>query len=109
MVRTRLTAGRRRMELMLQDNLDRLARVPLDHSLAGLEAGIWRGVEARATERRAYAGTFAMQVAILALGTLGSLAVGHRWATSHPPAASAGVFSPYSRLAASTLLEGEPR
>lgn len=94
---------------MLQDNLDRLAKLAIDHSLADLEADIWRGVEARTSERRAYAGAFAAQVAILALGTVGSVAVGHRWATSHEPTSRASVFSPYTRLAASTLLEGEPR
>ena len=92
---------------MLQDDLDRLARAPLDRSLEGLESDIWRGVESRIAERRTYAGTFALQVAILAIGTLGSLAAGRQWATTHEFAA--GVFSPYTRLAASTLLMGEPR
>jgi len=92
---------------MLQDDLDRLAKAPLDRSLEGLESDIWRGVDARVAERRVYSGTFAIQVAILAMGTLGSLAAGHQWATTHE--VEAGVFSPYSRLAASTLLMGEPR
>lgn len=93
---------------MLQDDLDRLAKAPLARSLESLESDIWRGVEARIAERRAYAGAFAAQVAILALGTLGSLAVGHQWATTHEAAATGGVFSPYTRLAASILLMGEP-
>lgn len=96
-----------RVEHMLQDDLERLAKAPLDRSLEGLEADIWRGLESRIAERRAYAGAFAAQVAILALGTLGSLAAGHQWATTHE--ATAGVFSPYTRLAASTLLMGESR
>jgi hypothetical protein len=93
---------------MMQDDLDTLAKAPLDRSLDSLESDIWRGVESRLVERRAYAGAFAVQMVILTLGTLGSLAAGHRWAAAHE-ATTAGVFSPYTPLAASTLLMGEPR
>ena len=91
---------------MLQNDLDRLAKASLDRSLEGLESDIWRNVDARDAERRMYGGTFAVQVAILVMGTLGSLAAGHQWATHE---LATGVFTPYTRLAASTLLMGEPR
>lgn len=94
---------------MLQEDLDHLARAPLDRSLAGLESAIWQDVEARMAERRAYASTFAAQVAILAIGTLSSLAIGHQWATSHEPHVAASALAPYTRLAASTLLLGDAR
>lgn len=94
---------------MLQEDLDRLARAPLDRSLAGLESAIWQGVEARMDERRAYAGTFTAQVAILAIGTLSSLAIGHQWAAVHESHAAASALAPYTRLAASTLLLGTTR
>lgn len=94
---------------MLQDALDRLARAPLDRSLAGLESAIWQDVDARMAERRAYAGTFAAQIAILAIGTVSSLAAGMQWAAAHESHASAGALAPYTRLAASTLLVGDSR
>ena len=94
---------------MLQEDLDRLAQAPLDRSLVGLESAIWRGVEARKAERRTYASTFAVQVAILAIGTLSSLAVGRQWAASHESHVAASALAPYTRLAASTLLVGDAR
>lgn len=94
---------------MLQDDLDRLARAPLDRSLTSLESAIWQHVEARMAERRTYASTFAVQIAILAIGTVSSLAVGRHWAASHESHVSAGALAPYTRLAASTLLLGDTR
>ncbi len=94
---------------MLEDDLDRLARAPLDRSLTGLESAIWRDVEARTAERRTYAGAFAAQIAILAIGTVSSLAFGHQWAASHEVHGSASALAPYTRLAASTLLVGDAR
>ena len=94
---------------MLNDDLDRLARAPLDRSLTGLESAVWRDVEARMAERRNYAGAFAAQIAILAIGTLSSLAIGHQWAASHELHGPASALAPYTRLAASTLLVGDAR
>lgn len=94
---------------MLQEDLDRLAQAPLDRSLTGLEAAIWQGVDARMAERRRYTGTFAVQVTILAVGMLSSLAFGHQWASSHESHAAASALAPYTRLAASALLIGKTR
>ena len=94
---------------MLEVDLDRLAKAPVDRSLEGLERDIWRGVAARTAERSTYSTAFAMQLAILTLGTFGSLAIGHRWATTHEWAANHGAIAPYTRLAASDLLVGDSR
>ncbi|MDE2252035.1 MAG: hypothetical protein KGL25_11610 [Gammaproteobacteria bacterium] len=94
---------------MLQEELSALARAPLDRSLDGLESGIWRVVEAKTSERRAYRGIVTMQLVILAIGVAGSLGFGRQWATTHNAAGPHGVFSPYTRLVASNLLVGEPR
>lgn len=94
---------------MLQEELDTLARAPLDRSLDGLESDIWRVVEARTREHRAYRGIVTVQLAILTVGVFGSLTVGRQWATAHDPAGTRGVFSPYTRHAASNLLVGESR
>ncbi len=94
---------------MLQEDLDRLARAPLDRSLTGLESAIWQGVETRMADRRSYASTFAAQIAILAIGTVASLAVGHQWAASRESRVSTSALAPYTRLAASTLLVGDRR
>lgn len=94
---------------MLHEDLDRLAKAPLDRSLDGLEADIWRGIDAHTIEQRAYRGVMTLQLAILAVGIFGSVMVGHQWAATHNPAGPRGVFSPYTRLAASSLLMGESR
>ncbi len=94
---------------MLKDDLDRLARAPLDRSLVGLESDIWQGVEARLAERRSFSGAFTAQLVILTIGTVSSLAVGHQWATSHELHASGSALAPYTQLAASTLLVGDAR
>ena len=94
---------------MLEDDLDRLAKAPIDRSLEGLERDIWRGVAAHTAERSTYSTAFAMHLAILTLGTLGSLAVGRQWATTHELAANRGALAPYTRLAASDLLVGQSR
>lgn len=94
---------------MLQEDLAALSKAPLERSLEGLESDIWRSIDARAADRRTYAGAFAVQVVILTTGALASAAVGHQWATAHQPSNGAGVFSPYTRLAASTLLMGDSR
>lgn len=92
---------------MLQEDLDRLAKAPADRSLTGLESAIWRGVEARMAEQRTYKSMLTVQIAILAIGTVSSLAVGRQWATSRESHVSAGALAPYTRLAASTLLVGD--
>jgi len=94
---------------MLQEDLYALSKTPLDRSLEGLESDVWRSIDARATDRRTYASAFAVQVVILTVGAMASAAVGHQWATAHQPNTGAGVFSPYTRLAASTLLVGDSR
>ncbi len=94
---------------MLQDDLDRLAKAPVDRSLSGLESAIWHNIAARMAEQRRYRSTFAAQMAILAVATVWSLAAGHQWAAAHEAQASAGALSPYTRLAASTLLMGDSR
>ena len=92
---------------MLQGELAELAAAPVDRSLDRLEADIWHGLEARLAERHAHRGTVTLQLAILAVGMLGSVFVGHQWAATHTVVEDRGVFSPYTRLAASNLLVGE--
>jgi hypothetical protein len=89
---------------MLQNDLDRLSQARLKRSLATLESDIWRGVAARLVERRSDARAFTAQIMILALGTVGSVTVGHWWVTAHEPVTSRGALAPYTRLAASDLL-----
>ena len=103
------SSGWTEMVLMLQRDMERLASAAPDRSLEGLESDIWHRIDVMAADRRSYTGAFAVQMVILAVGTMASLAAGHQWATSHPPERSAGVFSPYTRLAASTLLVGDSR
>jgi len=89
---------------MLQNDLDRLSQARLERSLETLESDIWRGVAARLAERRSDARAFTAQILILALGTVGSVTVGHWWVTAHEQGASHGALAPYTRLAASDLL-----
>lgn len=93
---------------MLNTDLDQLAGAPPDCSLESLETDVWRGVARRLDERRAFKGAVALQIVIMGVALAGGT-----WVGSHriPDQEIAGlnVFSPYSPLAASTLLIGGQR
>lgn len=93
---------------MLKTDLDQLAGTPPDHSLESLEADVWRGVARRQDDRRAFRGAFALQVVILGVALAGGTWVGSHQ-TPEREVAGLNVFSPYSPLAASTLLIGGQR
>ena len=90
---------------MIDNELNLLNQRANAKSLEALEADVWAGVEARATQVRALRKVAAWQSMVLALAVVSSLGVGAHAATSLP-AGTLGVFSPHGSLSPATLLGG---
>ena len=87
----------------IEHALGRLASADPDRDLAGVEAGVWRGVSAHeAGRRRAALIGPAGAAGVLGAMVLGVAAGGSLTPTSGPPEFE--VFSPHAALAPSTLL-----
>ena len=90
---------------MLDEGFKQLDRQAESRSLEGLEASVWAGIEAKASQSRTSKTIAAWQSGVLALALASSIAMGAHAATNLPDG-TLGVFSPHGSLSPATLLGG---
>jgi len=88
---------------MLDNGFKRLDQLAQSHSLDGLEASVWAGIEASALQARTTKAVAAWQSAVLAVALVSSIGVG-AYAATQIPDCTLGVFSPHGSLSPGTRL-----
>jgi hypothetical protein len=91
---------------MIDDDIRKLAQQQCYPSLAGLEADIWAGVEARTKDRRFSRVVYSCQAAVMAVVLLTSIAAGTHAVSAQNQLSALNVFSTRADLAPSYRLIG---
>lgn len=91
---------------MIDEEICQLGKMEPRRSLAGLEADIWAGVEARLAANRRSRVIFSCQAAVLAISIMISAAAGAHFASAPDSSSALNVFSTRADLAPAWRLMG---
>ena len=92
--------------MLIDDDIQKLDRQAGARSLNGLEADIWKGLEARVQANRTFRTIISCQVAVLAVALFSSVAAGTHFAMNVTPRPIPNTLTVATELSPSARLIG---